>query len=117
MGHWWDTCIQITTNRGACVWQRKDQVSSGINRFSAMVVFTSSCATVKKSLNEKISADSASLLPREQALSLVVETLKVTPAIPSPIAFDWGWVIKGFLRDGKNEDVTNKGKRYMVPAD
>ena len=86
-----------------------------------LVVFTSSCAphmmaTVEKSLNEKIPVDSASLLPREQALSLVVETLKVTPAIPSPIAFDWGWVIKGFLGYGKNEDVTNKGKRCMVPT-
>ena len=48
-----------------------------------------------------------------QALSLVVETLKVTPAIPSNKPFDWGWIIKGFWGDGENEDVTNKGLKLF----
>jgi|TARA_B100000315_G_C14565763_1_gene582889 hypothetical protein len=78
-----------------------------------MMLLLSACYTVKP-LNEKISLDVANLIPKEQALPLVIETLKVTPAIPSSRGFDWGWVIKGYWGDGKNEDITNKGLKLFT---
>ena len=78
----------------------------------ALLVVTSSCTTIKP-LNEKISIDAANPMPREEALSLIVENFKVTPAIPSSKGLAWGWVFKGFWGDGKNEDVANKGLKLF----